>query len=419
MMISHPNISAVRECLADHESLKEAMEAAVTREIIPEFDERDRVFSHIERTEAGGFTIVKDVDSPSPKTKLEFLSWASIGRDTILRAEELAMEVYRPRSRGAPCRIRWRVGEFTDPPLRSKIKHTADASAAGWLRPTPTFAPVGSQYSRGSQIDIIAEMDQTQGELRLFRARVGAHEGYVALPSDRSDIIIVGRTPTIELRNMGFAVEIGVETVTLVIATRIATGFAALDSIFGGGLHPSSLTTVIGRPGVGKTRFLISVLGNMARDGWRCLFATVSESRERLIRLAIEMGVQHERLLFENTSTVKPEDVRRGGVDVVVIDDANVSDASESRSQFVARLHDLPRRANCVTIASAVVVRNGTTQRDLLHGSDAVVVLGKREFEPTAEVTKTRHGAVGEVLLRMRQNGRLDEYSVLRAVEQV
>jgi replicative DNA helicase len=47
----------------------------------------------------------------------------------------------------------------------------------------------------------------------------------------------------------------------------ISTGFAELDEILGGGLHPESLMLVGGPPGVGKTIFVMQAARNIAASG--------------------------------------------------------------------------------------------------------------------------------------------------------
>lgn len=44
----------------------------------------------------------------------------------------------------------------------------------------------------------------------------------------------------------------------------LPTGFATLDDLLGGGLHPGDLAIVAGRPGLGKTSFALNVLRNAA-----------------------------------------------------------------------------------------------------------------------------------------------------------
>ena len=64
--------------------------------------------------------------------------------------------------------------------------------------------------------------------------------------------------------------------------TRLKTGIAALDDVLHGGLIPERLYLVDGNPGSGKTTFATQFLLEGARQGEKCLYVTLSETREEL-----------------------------------------------------------------------------------------------------------------------------------------
>lgn len=64
--------------------------------------------------------------------------------------------------------------------------------------------------------------------------------------------------------------------------TRLKTGIAALDDVLHGGLTPERLYLVDGNPGSGKTTFALQFLLEGARQGEKCLYVTLSETREEL-----------------------------------------------------------------------------------------------------------------------------------------
>src|SRR5580658_2679032 len=63
---------------------------------------------------------------------------------------------------------------------------------------------------------------------------------------------------------------------------RSKTGIAGFDAILGGGLISSRMYLVDGTPGAGKTTFALQYLLEGVRVGDRCLYVTLSETREEL-----------------------------------------------------------------------------------------------------------------------------------------
>jgi len=71
---------------------------------------------------------------------------------------------------------------------------------------------------------------------------------------------------------------------------RSKTGIPALDDILQGGLIPERLYLVDGHPGSGKTTFALQFLLEGVRNGERCLYVTLSETREELVDGAASHG---------------------------------------------------------------------------------------------------------------------------------
>ena len=63
----------------------------------------------------------------------------------------------------------------------------------------------------------------------------------------------------------------------------VSTGIVGLDDILNGGLTASRLYLVEGNPGAGKTTLALQFLIESARRGERCLYVTLSETKEELI----------------------------------------------------------------------------------------------------------------------------------------
>jgi circadian clock protein KaiC len=71
---------------------------------------------------------------------------------------------------------------------------------------------------------------------------------------------------------------------------RCKTGIIGLDDILSGGLIPNRLYLIDGDPGAGKTTLSLQYLLEGARHGEKCLYVTLSETREELIASAASHG---------------------------------------------------------------------------------------------------------------------------------
>lgn len=71
---------------------------------------------------------------------------------------------------------------------------------------------------------------------------------------------------------------------------RSRTGISGLDDILSGGLLPHRLYLVDGTPGAGKTTLAMQYLMEGAKQGERCLYITLSETKEELMAGAASHG---------------------------------------------------------------------------------------------------------------------------------
>ena len=71
---------------------------------------------------------------------------------------------------------------------------------------------------------------------------------------------------------------------------RVSTGSAGLDDILRGGLDPSRLYLIEGRPGTGKTTIALQFLMDGAKNGERVLYITLSETARELQVVARRHG---------------------------------------------------------------------------------------------------------------------------------
>ena len=73
-------------------------------------------------------------------------------------------------------------------------------------------------------------------------------------------------------------------------AVRAKTGISGLDDILSGGFLPHRLYLVDGDPGAGKTTLGLQYLMEGARRGEKCLYITLSETKEELLAGAASHG---------------------------------------------------------------------------------------------------------------------------------
>src|SRR4051794_24450607 len=71
---------------------------------------------------------------------------------------------------------------------------------------------------------------------------------------------------------------------------RSRTGIPRLDEILHGGLIPSRFYLVDGNPGAGKTTLALQFLREGADAGEKCLYVTLSETRDELMSGARSHG---------------------------------------------------------------------------------------------------------------------------------
>ena len=73
-------------------------------------------------------------------------------------------------------------------------------------------------------------------------------------------------------------------------STEISTGVEGLDDILAGGFAGNRIHLIEGQPGTGKTTFALQFLLQGCVNGERCLYVTLSESKNELLHVASTHG---------------------------------------------------------------------------------------------------------------------------------
>ncbi|RLE81989.1 MAG: KaiC domain-containing protein [Thermoprotei archaeon] len=71
---------------------------------------------------------------------------------------------------------------------------------------------------------------------------------------------------------------------------RISTGVPEIDKMLAGGIPKGFLVAVVGEPGCGKTIFCLHFINEGIRRGDKNIFVTTEESRESIVRQALQFG---------------------------------------------------------------------------------------------------------------------------------
>ena len=79
---------------------------------------------------------------------------------------------------------------------------------------------------------------------------------------------------------------------------RVATGFAGIDRVLGGGLVEAGVALLAGEPGIGKSTLLLQLVTNLSAAGLSCMLASGEESRDQVAARAARLGVPGDTVSF-------------------------------------------------------------------------------------------------------------------------
>jgi KaiC/GvpD/RAD55 family RecA-like ATPase len=95
----------------------------------------------------------------------------------------------------------------------------------------------------------------------------------------------------------------------MAMVEKVKSGIIGLDSLLDGGLNKNSSTVIIGSTGAGKTTLATQFIRRGLLDGSECIFISLDENKEQIIRDAVNMGwddilyfIQEEKLVFVDAS---------------------------------------------------------------------------------------------------------------------
>ncbi len=155
--------------------------------------------------------------------------------------------------------------------------------------------------------------------------------------------------------------------------TEFILGIKELDKLYSRAFSPGSLMVIAGHPGAGKTTFAITVCYNNSLRGYRCLYITLQEDKDKLYknmkRLGMDLEVIEQKGLFNYVKlpiTLSIEDIVReigkliheGKYKVIIIDSINslmqgIKNDELKRAWLQNFFYELPRLVNGLLILVA------------------------------------------------------------------
>ena len=197
---------------------------------------------------------------------------------------------------------------------------------------------------------------------------------------------------------------------------RLITGIQRVDRVTGEGFLPGSIFTLTGSPGSGKTTFMLQILEQLARRGYKVGYASGEECVELLSMTCKRIGVK--KVNVANMTHIKDVIKATKELDVLFVDSFNslVSDHKSSRAHEKACIQELckaSKKNECLIGVVLHITKSGTFKGGTIipHAVDSVMSLHRDTIEGQPDnyvsfsVTKNRFGPTGEAQLLLTGSG--------------
>ena len=206
---------------------------------------------------------------------------------------------------------------------------------------------------------------------------------------------------------------------------RIVTGISEFDRVMGGGIVKDSITIITARPGAGKSTLLLQVADNIARSGFKVIYASGEESDSQIKNRAdrILKNINDNIWVVQETSMDNVvAAVNEIDPDLIIIDsiqtftmDSFLPARAGSPTQTMECANELLRIAKDNKRQRAVIIVGQMTKADELAGlralehlADTVLII---ECDTDEELrglvsSKNRFGSTGETgFFQMSEKG--------------
>jgi len=142
------------------------------------------------------------------------------------------------------------------------------------------------------------------------------------------------------------------------ISDATPTGFPEIDEkLLGGGLVPSFLYYIAGRPSMGKTTFALDVVCNAADAGKRCLWVTREMPRSSVIDRMVAAKSGIERFKISAGLTQKQHDIILETLESMRLVPIIIDDFSETIEELDGWLADYERKGQRIDLLAADYVQ--------------------------------------------------------------
>lgn len=199
-------------------------------------------------------------------------------------------------------------------------------------------------------------------------------------------------------------------------SSRIETSLKEFNRVMGGGIVRDSITIVTARPGAGKSTLLLQVSNDLAKKGYRILYASGEESesqiKDRANRILKDID-EKIWVMSDNSMDNLLDTVQEMDPDFIVVDSIQTfalesfpSSRAGSPTQTMECAHELVKIAKNQARPRAVFIVGQMTKEDELAGVralehlvDVVLVIEGESGEElrTLLATKNRYGSTGEM----------------------
>lgn len=195
---------------------------------------------------------------------------------------------------------------------------------------------------------------------------------------------------------------------------RLATGFAEVDRVLGGGLQEGSVAVLGGDPGIGKSTLILQLLDRVGARGGTALYLTGEESAAQVQSRAerLELACRGVHVLAETELERMAAEVERLSPRLIVVDSIQTVRTQELDSipgtvsqvrACAARFVGHAKASGAAVVLIGHVTKEGTLAgpRTLEHMVDVVLQLEGQDDRPyrVLRCTKNRFGAVNEAAL--------------------
>jgi len=205
---------------------------------------------------------------------------------------------------------------------------------------------------------------------------------------------------------------------------RVKTGIEEFDRVLGGGIVKKSYILVAGEPGVGKSTLLLTVSGNLAKNGYKVLYISGEESQNQIKMRAKRLGIETDGIYLLTTSEINSikNGLEKIKPDFVIVDSiqtvynpeiptipGSVTQVRENANFFMK----YTKTNNCSTFLVGHITKEGVVAgpKILEHIVDAVIYF-EGDIRTNLRILrclKNRFGSTNEIGVFSMEEGGLTE----------